>query len=182
MNNINPQNMRSILITLILLFHILPGFGQSEAIMEFHDRYKDTGKYFTLKIEGGILKSLAHMETNDEEADELINLVSKIEAIDIHSISRNAADFSEKDMKTLEKRIRHEKFEDLMYVNEKDRHIKFMIRESNGRVSDLVMLVDEPEEFLIFSISGDIDLRALAKLSGQIGLKGCENFDKLEKN
>ena len=154
--------------------------GQSNAILDFQKRYKDSGKYFSVKIEGGLLKILSNVETNDPDAQELIKLINGIEAIDIHSISKTESNFTSEDAGAFMKKIKKEKFEDLMVVNDSDGKINFLIKESHGKISDLILLVNDKDEFLVMNISGDIDLHSIAKLSDKMNFKGAENLEKLK--
>jgi hypothetical protein len=172
---------KTIMIILILGFYY-PIFSQSRAIMEFHEKFKDNSKYFSLKIEGGILKGLSNVETDDADTKDLMNVISKIEAIDIHSINRAEAKFDDDDLKEFSRKIKKENFEDLLVVKNENSQTNFMIKESKGKVSDLLMMVDEADEFTVINISGNIDLNTISSLSKSINFKGSEHLADLEKD
>lgn len=167
----------------IIIFLVLTGniaIGQSQAVMDFHNKYKDDGKYLSVKIEGGLLKMLSNVETNDEDTQEFLDAVSKIEAIDVHSIDRDESDFDESDIKKFRKEIRKEKYDELMIVRDGDADVDFLIKERKGKISDLLLVVDEPDEFTIVSISGEIDLNTIAKVTENLDIKGKKHLEKLE--
>ena len=172
--------MKKILITLAGLLVAGITFAQSHAVEDFQNKYHNTGKYFSLRIEGGILRALADLDTDQPDDDDVIKLLKGINAIDIHSICKSEVNFDGSDYHDLLKRIRNEKFEDLMVVRDHDGNINFLIKESKGRVSDLVMLVDHTDEFLVMNITGDLDLRSLAHLSEKVDFKGSEDLEKLK--
>ena len=155
-------------------------YAQTNAINDFQDKYHNSGKYFSLRIEGGLLRAIGSLDTDDPDTDEVLNLLKGITAIDIHSICKSETHFSGSDYNDMMRKIKNDKFEDLMVVNDSDSRINFMIRESRGRVSDLVMLVNDSDEFLVMNITGDIDLHSLARLSKKMDFKGCENLEKLK--
>jgi hypothetical protein len=154
--------------------------GQSKAVMNFHNKYKDNGKYLSVKIEGGLLKMLSNVETNDEDTQEFLDAVSKIEAIDVHSIDRSEDDFDESDIWRFKKEIRKEKYDELMIVRDGNSDVDFLIKERKGKISDLLLVVDEPDEFVIVNISGEIDLKTIAKVTENLDLKGKKHLEKLE--
>ncbi len=164
----------------IFLALYFPLMAQTDAIVDFQNKYRETGKYFNLRLEGGLLKILSDVETDDPDSRDLVKLIKGIEAIDVNSICKSEANFHEKDYSDLLKKIRKEKFEDLMVVNDRDGKINFLIKENHGKVSDLVLLVNHPDEFLVMNISGNIDLHAISRLSEKIDFKGSENLEKLK--
>jgi len=173
--------MRTTIILIIFLLAGHIGICQSQAVMDFHNKYKDNGKYLSVKIEGGLLKMLSGVETNDEETQDFIDAVSKIEAIDVHSINRDDGDFTDSDVKKFKKEVYKEKYDELMIVRDGDTDVDFLIKEKKGKISDLLLVVDEPDEFIIVSISGEIDLKTIAKVTENFDIKGRKHLDKLEE-
>lgn len=172
--------MRSILILIIFLIPCFRAASQSQAVLDFHSKYKDDGKYLSVKIEGGLLKMLSSIETSDEETKEFLDAVSKIDAIDVHSINREDGDFSESDIKAFKRDIRKEDYDELMTVRDGDSNIDFLVKEKKGRISELLFIVDETDEFVIVNISGDIDLKTIAKVTENLDIKGASHLKNLE--
>jgi hypothetical protein len=172
--------MKTLIILTIVLMGGPIGLCQSQAVMDFHNKYKDNGKYLSVRIEGGLLKMLSNVDTNDEDTKEFLDAVSKIEAIDVHSINRDESDFKDSDINTFKKEIRKENYDELMIVRDGDSNIDFLIKERKGKISDLLFVVDEPDEFVIVNISGEIDLKTIAKVTENLDIKGAKHLDKLE--
>jgi hypothetical protein len=167
----------------ILTFFLLAGqmsLCQSQAVMDFHNKYKDNGKYLSVHIEGGLLKMLSNVDTNDEDTREFLNAVSKIEGIDIHSINRDEGDFGESDINSFKRDIKRENFDELMIVRDGDSDINFLIKEKRGKINELLLVVDEPDDFTIVNISGEIDLKTIAKVTENLDIKGAKHLDKLK--
>lgn len=171
--------------TYIILFSFLLigklGFSQSQAVMDFHNKYKDSGKYLSVRIDGGILNLLSGIETNDEEANDILEAMSKIDAINVHSIDRIEDEFAEADIKKFKRDIQKEKYDELMIVRDGDTDVDFLIKEKKGKISDLLLVVDEPDEFVIVNISGEIDLKTIAKITDNLDIKGSKHMEKLEE-
>ncbi len=174
--------MKNLVLILLISGMPLMGYGQSNAVLEFHNKYKDNSRYLSFRIEGGLLKTLSNIETDDPEAGDFLKLISKIDAIDIHSINLEESKFDERSLQEFIRQIKREKFEDLMIVNEENKKINFLVKESGGRISDLLLLIDAPDDFTVLNISGDIDLHSLAKLSRSMDFKGSEELRKLDKD
>jgi hypothetical protein len=172
--------MKTIIVLILFILAGYVGMCQSQAVINFHNKYKDNGKYLSVKIEGGLLKMLSNVETNDEETQEFLDAVSKIEAIDVHSINREESDFNESDINKFKKDIRKEKYDELMIVRDGETDVDFLIKERKGKISDLLLIVDEPDEFIIVNISGEIDLKTIAKVTENLDIKGKKHLEKLE--
>jgi len=87
-------------------------------------------------------------------------------------------ELSEKAVKTLTK----EGFEELMIVKEGEEEIKFLISEKNGKINEFVMLIsgDEDGDFFLMSMTGNLDLKDISKLSQTMDIDGFEHLDKVE--
>lgn len=173
--------MKTYVILFTLLLTGLTCFGQSQAVMDFHNKYKDSGKYLSVRIDGGLLNLLSGIETNDEEAQEMLDAMGKIDAINVHSIDRDEDDFEESDINTFKRDVKKEKYDELMIVRDGDTDVDFLIKEKKGKISDLLLVVDEPDEFVIVNISGEIDMKTIAKITDNLDLKGCKHMDKLDE-
>ena len=81
-NDKNPNHINMKKIVLILATSLIwnLSIGQTKSIKEFQEKYRDFGSYFSLRIDGGILKGLSKLETNNEEAEELVNIVVLVKA------------------------------------------------------------------------------------------------------
>ena len=97
--------MRTLYILTFLLVASHLSVCQSQAVMDFHNKYKDHGKYLSVRIEGGLLKMFSNLNTNDQDTKEFLDAISKIEGIDIHSINRDDGDFSDADANSFKKDI-----------------------------------------------------------------------------
>jgi hypothetical protein len=173
--------MKKLILFLSLTFIWGLSNGQTRSIREFQEKYRDYGTYFSLRIDGGLLKGLSNIETNSEEAGEFVKIMHEIEAIDIHSIGREEAGFDDDELKKFKKQIKKDNYEELMMVRDTDGDVDFMIKESRGRVSDLLLIVDGKDEFLVLNINGNIDLDHISKIGKEMNIKGMDHLEKMDE-
>jgi hypothetical protein len=173
--------MKKLLLTLFFSAIATVLFAQVAAIQDFHEKFKDTGKYISVRIEGGLLKILSNVETDDPESEELLKAISSLEGIDLHVVDKEEKGLDENYIKKFRKSILKENFEKMMVVRDGDAKIDFLVKEKKGKITDLLMLIDEDSEFIVLSFSGEIDLAALAKLSDELDIKGAKHLEKIEK-
>lgn len=175
--------MKKIYLTGLLLLGGFFAKAQSQAVDKFHAQYKDDGNYLSLRIDGGLLNLISSVDTDDEETGDFLRALRGLESINMYKIDRHESALDENNIRTFKKDIRKEKFEELMVVRDGNTHIDFMVKENKGKISDLLMMVDEMDEFILLTFSGEIDLAALSKLSDELKIDGAKHLKKInEKN
>lgn len=173
--------MKKIYLSGLFMLSCIVATAQSRAIQRFHEKYKDDGKYLSVCIEGGLLKWISDIDTDDKEAGDFLKAISGLKSINLYKINRHESKLNEDFLRTFIKDIHKEKFEELMTVRDGDTHIDFLIKENKGKISDLLMMVDEMDEFFLLTFSGEIDLATLSKLSDELDIKGAEHLKKINQ-
>lgn len=163
-----------------LLLLSMAFMANAQAIDNFHEKFRNDSKYVCVSVESGLLKFLSNIQTDDRDSDEFLRALAGINKINIYKIDRNESSFDEKSFRDFKKDIRKDKYEELMVVRDGRTHLDFMIREEKGKISDLLMLVDEPDEFFLLTLSGDIDLAMVSKISESLDIDGAEHLKKMD--
>lgn len=70
----------------------------------------------------------------------------------------------------------------LMSVRSKGDNVRFWTKETNGIISELLMLVGGKDEFVMISFIGKIDLQKIARLADDSKIKGMEHLKDVEKH
>jgi hypothetical protein len=55
-----------------------------------------------------------------------------------------------------------------------------MIRKNGKNINELLLIINQPKEAGFISITGNIDLKTIAKLSKSMNIDGMENLDKIK--
>jgi hypothetical protein len=170
--------MIKILSTFVLLMLIIPVQAQDDAIVKFFSKYMEDDRFSRVYISpkmmqmaGGFLKSGA--ESNDKEAKDLGELISKIRGIRILNGSElEGLQLYSEAMNTLSKNL----YEDLMDIADKESKTKFMVREENGKVKELLMLSGSDKSFTLLSMLGDFTYQDLNILADKTNVPGMEAY------
>ncbi|MFD2200527.1 DUF4252 domain-containing protein [Shivajiella indica] len=166
---------------IIILFLLVTGIqAQDDAISKFFSKYMEDDNFSRVYISpkmmqmaGGFLKSAG--ETSDKEAQELGELISKVRGIRILSAENlNGKPLYEEAMGTLTKN----KYEDLMDVADKTSNTKFMLREENGRIMELLMISGSSESFTLLSMLGNFTYQDLNILAEKTNMPGMNEYSK----
>jgi hypothetical protein len=67
-------------------------------------------------------------------------------------------------------------YEELMTVEDVKENVRFMIKDENGKISELLMLRGAEREFMIMTLFGEIDLSTISRLSKVMRVHGMDKF------
>jgi hypothetical protein len=71
-------------------------------------------------------------------------------------------------------------YKELMSINEGRQNIKFMTKQdASGKISEMVMLMKDKTEVAVLSLTGNIDLSTVSKLSKGMNIHGMEGLNKM---
>ncbi|TKG96932.1 DUF4252 domain-containing protein [Puteibacter caeruleilacunae] len=168
---------------IILIIAILPlvGLAQNSPIDKLFDKYAGTDGITSVNISGKLLSLAAQFESEDKEAQDLMQSISgiRILAVDNEELNKELNFYKDLEKANFFKDAKG-KYELLMDVNEANDKVKFFIREnSNGRMSELLLIVGGSDNALI-SIRGNISMESIAKLGNGMNISGLEHLKKLE--
>ena len=72
-------------------------------------------------------------------------------------------------------------YKELMTVNEGRQNIKFMTKQdASGKINEMVMLMKDKTEVAVLSLTGNIDLSTVSKLSKGMNIHGLEGLGKMK--
>ena len=72
-------------------------------------------------------------------------------------------------------------YKELMTVNEGRQNIRFLTKQDgSGKISEMVMLMKDKTEVSVLSLTGNIDLSTVSKLSKGMNIRGMEGFSKIK--
>jgi hypothetical protein len=169
--------MKRIITSLVFFMIVSASFGQ-DAISKFFSKYENDESFSQVTISSKMFGLFTEMEATTPEDKEVLDAISKIKGLRIlgKQEARNARDLY-KEAFTL---IPMKEYEELMSVRDKDKDMKFLIKQNkNGTISELLMVVGGNTDFMILSLYGDIDLKQVSRIGKKMDVKGLENLEKM---
>lgn len=166
-------------IAVVGLMIIASGAFAQDAISKFFSKYQTDETFSQVTVSSKMFGLFTNMEADTPEDKEVLDAISKLKGLRIlaKQDARNA--------RTLYKEafglIPMKEYEELLSVRDKDKDMKFMIKENSGKISELLMVMGGNEEFMVMSLFGEIDLKQISRIGKKMNVSGLEHLDKMNK-
>lgn len=172
----------------IFLLALLPTFIYSQDIF---DKYEDNDEVTFVAMQPKMFQMLGKMSvsSDDPEAKDFFELVNSISSFRV--ITTANASISGDIDSWVTKRLKGSTYEELMRVRDGESNVKFYVKEGkdDDHVKELLMFVTGMEdknieiegrkmETVLLSLTGDIDLRKIGKLTDKMDLPGGKQLGK----
>jgi hypothetical protein len=186
---------KTILIA-VLMLSTLSSFGQTAI-----DKLEDKEKISSFILNQKMFRMLATMGMNVEDAEgkEYVEMVNKITGLKVFTTGDETA--SKSMTSTVASYLKSSKLEELMRFKDGEKTVKFYVREGKdeNHVKELLMFMtglneiangegvsingtDIKFETVVISLTGEIDLRQISKITSQMDIPGGEQLKKAGEN
>lgn len=168
-------------ISLILTLAIFPLLitAQNKVVDKLFEKYAGKEGFTTVLISSKMFSLFSNLETDDEEFDDLMNNLKSIRILATDNDVELDKDINFYD--EIMKELKVSEYEELMVIQEKDQNVKFLIREVDGKIVELLLVSGGKGGNALISIKGDIDLKNISKLSKSMNVEGLEDLEKIDK-
>lgn len=176
--NVNPNDMKKLMMGAMMMVMSLAANAQSEAITKFFGKYQDNPDFTQVTVSSKMFGLFTNMEVEKPDDKEILEAISKIKGLRV--IAKDQA----RDSRELYKEalsIVPKDYEELMFVRDKDQDMKFLIKESGGKISELLMIAAGNDDFKMLSLFGEIDLKKVSRIGSKMSIDGLEQLHKMEK-
>ncbi|WP_299100787.1 DUF4252 domain-containing protein [uncultured Winogradskyella sp.] len=186
---------KTILIA-VLMVSTLASFGQTSI-----DKLEDNENITSFILNQKMFRMLATMGMNIEDAEgkEYVEMVNKITGLKVFTSGDESA--SKAMTSTVTSYLKSSKLEELMRFKDGDQTVKFYVREGKdeNHVKELLMFMTGLSDFtddegvkingkefkfetVVISLTGEIDLRQISKITSQMDIPGGEQLNKAGEN
>lgn len=150
---------------------------------DLFEKYSNEEGFTIVKVTKELFNLFADFaeEAEGEEMEDFNQVVKGLEQIRILMFEGSGKSDPDvlQDFKSELSDVKLKDFTELMTVREQDEMVKFMIRKNGKNIKELLLLINQDEEAGFISITGNIDLKSIAKLSKSMNIQGLENLQKL---
>ncbi len=166
--------MKKTFATLMMVLLPVLLMAQADPIDKLFDKYAEKDGYTTVYITGKMFELASQIETDDPEVNQLVKGLQRIRIITSEDNKDKGVNFFDE----LKGVFPFDQFEELMTVHEKDQDVKFLVKEKDGKISHLVLIVGGDDDNALISIEGVIDMKSIGKLSKGLGMDELKHLEK----
>lgn len=172
---------RVILISLLSVAVLSQGWAQDkDAISRFFAEYAEDEDFTMVTVTKRMFKLFADIEDDDPQRKEAMEAISKIDGLRVLALEDDSVRAPQL-YKEAKSKIPLNEYDELMTVRHEGLDLRFVIKEADGIISELLMIGGGKENFFIMSLVGDIDLNQISKLSGAMRIDGFKNLELLDE-
>ncbi len=163
-------------LTIILFALLIPFVGmaqEEDAISKFLGKYVNDEDFSTVYITKRMFRLIAQI-ANDPDEKEFEETINKIESFCILSTEKRKG---RELYKEITGKLPMKEYEELMIIREGKDVTKFLIKETKqGKIIELLMLSGLENKFSILSMTGEINLEQISKLSKKMEIDGLDKL------
>jgi hypothetical protein len=151
--------MKKMIIMLTWMLACTGTFSQNRAIDQLFDKYAGKDGFTTVDISNGLLTLASWME-NDEDSKDLLKGLDHVRILaleDDDQLEMSGINFWKEMMASFPQ----SEYKELMTVKEKDQDVKMFIKEEQGTIHELIIIVGGSDNALI-CITGKINLKDIS--------------------
>ncbi|MGB8192557.1 MAG: DUF4252 domain-containing protein [Chitinophagaceae bacterium] len=164
------------LFALLLLFTVKFSFSQEMAADKYYKDFQEKHSLDMVSVSSKMF-SVFLQNRQGKEKEELATILKKLTGLKVLSKddSKNGLDLYNAAFPLMPA-----DYETILIMKETDRKARFYTKEDkSGKITELVMIAFQWGRFLIVSITGDIDLNDILKLSQNLNLQGLDDVQKV---
>ncbi len=169
--------MKNYMLSFCLLLVGSTLFGQNIIEEKFQHLYEHE-KATVVDVTGKMFSYAVHFEdTSDEEVNEIAKLAASIDNMSLVAMKEweNAGAEYKKALSYIDGDL-----EELIRVRSEDGNFSLYIDESDDIVRELVGIGKESDNFVVFSITGEMDLNKIGKLASKIQMEGLNKIEAID--
>ena len=149
--------------------------GQGTVITKYMNQYAGNEKFTKVSVSQKMFSMFTNLEAGSPAEKEFLQAVSKLKGLKV--IMADSIPNSMVIYKQAVADVNKAAYEELVTVNDARGNLLFSTKESNGIISELIMVAGTKKQFIMISLYGDIDLKTISKMAQQMHVPG---FDQLK--
>ncbi|MBN2480187.1 MAG: DUF4252 domain-containing protein [Bacteroidales bacterium] len=169
--------MKKIIICMAALILSGMSFAQPDALNRLFDEYTGKDGFIAITLTGDMMKMAAAMQEYkrdtvlESELSEMRILVQE------KSSGRESINFYDELYNRIDKSV----YKELMRVKEADDDVTMLAKESNGIISEFILIVGGSDDNVVIHATGNILLRELGEMAGTYDFSGFEHLKSFKR-
>lgn len=165
-------------LVFIIAMLIVPVFAgaQVSPVDKLFEKYSGREGYTSVYISKYMFSLFSNLDAGDKELENVLGKLTGIRILSSDKAKETGVNFFTEIMDNLPVA----EYQELMVVKEKDQNFKFLIREKDDIITELLMVAGGASNNVLISIQGNIDLNTISQLSRSMKIDGLDALEKIE--
>ncbi len=158
--------MKQFSIFLVLLSLALASCSSPKTAKQFYNAHKRKDGVTNASIPGWmvwLVGGLAYNSMQDEEAKMGLKLARKVGRLRFMQ-AENKNTISPEEVRTFLGNLRKNKYEDLIMIKEGAQTVSIMVRDTEKKLKNIMILIDDEDEFVFMSMKSRIKYKDLSRI------------------
>ena len=170
--------MKKLFVTITILMASVATYAQGTVVNKYFNQLAGDDKFTKVSISSKMFSLFTELEAGSDAEEEFLKAVSKLKGLKIIASDSigNAAKMYAQALKDVDAAG----YDELMSVQDAEENMKFSIKESGGKIEELLMVVGGKKRFVLLSLYGEIDLKNISKIAKGMNVGGLENLSKID--
>lgn len=171
--------MKKLMLAVGMLVMSGVAMAQGDAITKFFSKYQNDETFSQVTVSSKMFNLFTNLEVESKEDKEVLDAISKLKGLRIlaKEDARNGYELYKEALAM----VPMKEYEELMSVRDKDKDMKFFIKETApGKISELLMVSGGLKDFMVLSLFGEIDLKQVGKIGRKMDIDGLDNLHKID--
>lgn len=169
-----------LLLPLFLLGLAFGARAQNDAIVRFFKQYADDERFTVVYIAPKLFSMVSKIKTDDKDWDKVRDVVK-----DLGGLRVLTADSISDGLKLYNdalSRVPANEYAELLTVRDGKENVRIWTKDSQDGsvINELLLLVGAPDEFVLLSFTGKIDLDKISELSNDLDIKGAKQLERVK--
>lgn len=154
-----------------MIIAMLPflAMAQSKSVTNFQDKYSSHDDVTYVSIKGSLFNLIASIAEYDDEQDEdfqaMARIAKGIKSMQVLQVPFYETDLNREEVASFRKALAKEDYEEFLTVKDGKELINVMAQGADDEIRNMLVLIEEKEEFTLISINGTLSMKDLSYLS-----------------
>lgn len=172
--------MKRILVVVMMAVGTVQVYAQNDAISKFFNKYADDEGFTQVNVSSKMFGLFTNLEVDSPEDQEVLDAISKLKGLRI--LAKDETSKGKSLYKEAFSLVPKKEYEELMSVRDDDTDMNFLIKESGGKITELLMIMGGDDEFMIMSLFGEIDLKQISRIGKKMNVSGLEKLQNINQD
>lgn len=168
--------MKKVLLLLPLLFFAAILSAQNDAINRFFSQYMDDERFTVVFVSPKMFNIVSKISTDDEDWENFREVIGGLKGLRVLTAD-SIADGMKLYKEALDK-VPATEYEELVTVRDGKENVRIWVKDSGNIINELLLLVGSPNQFVLLSLAGKIDLDKISSLSKGLDIEGVKHLEK----